>query len=140
VKIVVDNGERILIVVPSRGASNVSIAIETDGGDPVAEIVVQDGLIDKVSEHVVRRHNTKSVDVEMAANNPDGNTRLLTTREVGARLRCGERTARRLIHEGHMKTVRVGKRLLVPDRELTDYLTRCAEGKQFAPEVTEQED
>ena len=54
-KIVAEMGERITVVVPARLGPGVSVMIVTDGGDHVAEITTEDGLIGKVVEHVIRR-------------------------------------------------------------------------------------
>lgn len=54
-KIVIQNGESITIVAPAETRSSVRIAVQTDHM-PVVTVVVQDGLIGEVQEHVCRRH------------------------------------------------------------------------------------
>lgn len=54
--VVVDSGERIRVVVPSRNPSCVLVAIESDNGRPLVNVQIVDGLIGNVIEHVVRRH------------------------------------------------------------------------------------
>ena len=55
-KVTVDTGERIVVVVPSRLASSAAIAIEDDQRNRLVDVTVEDGLIGNVVEHVVRRH------------------------------------------------------------------------------------
>jgi hypothetical protein len=53
-KITVDSGERVLVIVPSHYPSRARVSIETEGGK-VADVIVEDGLISNVYEHVSRR-------------------------------------------------------------------------------------
>lgn len=54
-RIIAETGERVLVVVPSRLASNAFIVIVDDNGNPLVEAMIQDGLIEKVTERVCRR-------------------------------------------------------------------------------------
>ena len=64
-----------------------------------------------------RMHNNEAKDDE---------SKLLTTREVGQQLRCGEPTVRRLIRQRRLRALRVGKRLLVRETELKAYLVSAS--------------
>lgn len=55
-KIHVDTGERITVVVPSRLASSAAIAVEDDARNRIASVVIEDGLIDCLAPHVAYRH------------------------------------------------------------------------------------
>ena len=47
---------------------------------------------------------------------------LLTLEELAERLRIGKRTAERLVAEGDIGSVKVGRRRLVPETEVERYL------------------
>jgi excisionase family DNA binding protein len=49
-------------------------------------------------------------------------TELLTVAEVGARLRVSRRTVYRLIGAGAIRTVHIGTRTLITERELRAYV------------------
>lgn len=60
-KIVLESGEHILIVVPARTGSSAAVAIETDFGSKVTEISTESGLIDNITEHVAHRRDVPKV-------------------------------------------------------------------------------
>ena len=56
---------------------------------------------------------------------------LLTLAEVAERLRVSRRTVERLITAGRIRPVRIGRRVLVTERELGAFVASCA-GRRVA--------
>ncbi len=56
-KVILNSGEHIVVVVPSRTESTASISIETDFGTKVSDISTESGLIENATEHVARRRD-----------------------------------------------------------------------------------
>jgi excisionase family DNA binding protein len=50
---------------------------------------------------------------------------LLTLDELAARLRSGKRTAERLVARGDIRSVKVGRKRLVPEDAVEQYLRRA---------------
>jgi excisionase family DNA binding protein len=51
---------------------------------------------------------------------------LLTVPEVAERLRVSRRTVERLIRDGRIRSVRIGRRVLVTEREVGAFVATCA--------------
>lgn len=60
---------------------------------------------------------------------------LLSVADVAARLSLGVTYTRRLIDRGEIKSVRIGKRVLVPQQFLDDYLARLLHSGQRMVEI-----
>jgi excisionase family DNA binding protein len=59
-------------------------------------------------------------------------TELLTVQEVSQRLRVSRRTVERLIHQGRIRPLKVGRRTLVTSKELDAYVAhQVKEGRRF---------
>jgi excisionase family DNA binding protein len=54
----------------------------------------------------------------------DSEVEFLTVAEVAARMRVSKMTVYRLVHNGELEAVRVGRSFRVPDRAVQDYLRR----------------
>jgi excisionase family DNA binding protein len=54
-----------------------------------------------------------------------GMSELLTLDELAARLRSGKRTAERLVARGDIRSVKVGRKRLVPEDAVEQYLRRA---------------
>jgi hypothetical protein len=60
-KILADSGERVLIIVPARLGTSAAIAIETERGAKVVDVVVEDGLIGNMVGHVANRRDVPKI-------------------------------------------------------------------------------
>ena len=56
---------------------------------------------------------------------------LLTLAEVAERLRLSRRTVERLVKAGRIRPVRIGRRVLVTERELAAFVASCS-GRRVA--------
>ncbi len=56
---------------------------------------------------------------------------LLTVPEAAERLRVSRRTVERLIRDGRIRPVRIGRRVLVTEREVGAFIALCA-GRRVA--------
>lgn len=54
--------------------------------------------------------------------------RLLTVARIAERLDVCERTVRRLIQSGHLKSLRVGRCLRITEEDFQAYVARCRSG------------
>lgn len=59
-KILLDSGEHLVVVVPSRTGSTATVAVQADG-TKVAEISTESGLIENITEHVAHRRDVPKV-------------------------------------------------------------------------------
>jgi excisionase family DNA binding protein len=58
--------------------------------------------------------------------------RLITTAEAAHRLTCVQQTIRRLLDDGELRGVKIGRNLRVDEDSLRDYLVRNATGPREA--------
>lgn len=57
---------------------------------------------------------------------------LLTVPEARARLRIGHTTLYRLLGDGSIRSILIGRRRLIPDDAITEYIAACELEAQYA--------
>lgn len=59
-----------------------------------------------------------------SSESPDSDVEFLTVAEVAARMRVSKMTVYRLVHNGDLEAIRVGRSFRVPDEAVQEYLRR----------------